>query len=106
MGMTFLANLSDLSASFPNTVITVCRSFLEKNRETVKRFVRAYSEAIYRFKADKERTMAVYAKRLKQQDPKIIETTHQYYAPKFSYPPQLRSQRSAQRSRLDQPTQS
>jgi len=89
MGMNFLANLSDLSASFPNTVITVRRSFLEKNRETVKRFVRAYSEAIYRFKVDKERTMAVYAKRLKQQDPKIVEATHQYYAPRFSYPPRF-----------------
>jgi NitT/TauT family transport system substrate-binding protein len=99
MGMSFLANLSDLGASFPNTVITVRRSFLEKNRETVKRFVRAYSEAIYRFKADKERTMAVYAKRLKQQDPKIIEATHQYYAPKFSYPP--RFDRSGVRNALD-----
>ena len=89
MGMNFLANLSDLSASFPNTVITVRRSFLEKNRETVKRFVRAYSEAIYRFKVDKEKTMAVYAKRLKQQDPKIVEATHQYYAPRFSYPPRF-----------------
>jgi NitT/TauT family transport system substrate-binding protein len=96
---TVVANLSDLSASFPNTVITVRRTFLEKNRETVKRFVRAYSEAIYRFKVDKEKSMAVYAKRLKQQDPKIVEATHQYYAPRFSYPP--RFDRSGVRNALD-----
>jgi ABC-type nitrate/sulfonate/bicarbonate transport system substrate-binding protein len=77
----------------------VRRSFLEKNRETVKRFVRAYSEAIYRFKVDKEKSMAVYAKRLKQQDPKIVEATHQYYAPRFSYPP--RFDRSGVRNALE-----
>jgi NitT/TauT family transport system substrate-binding protein len=89
MGMSFLGSLSDLRAFFPNTVITVRRPFLDKNRDTVKRFVRAYSDAIYRFKTDKEKSMAVYAKRLKQQDPKIIEDTYQYYAPKFSYPPRI-----------------
>jgi NitT/TauT family transport system substrate-binding protein len=89
MGMSFLANLSDLRGSFPMTVITVRRSFLEKNRDTVKRFVRAYSEAIHRFKTDKEQSMAVYAKRLKQQDRQIIEETYQYYAPRFSFPPRI-----------------
>jgi len=89
MGMNLLANLGDLSASFPNTVVTVRRSYLDKNRELVKRFVRAYSEAIYRFKTDKESGLSVYRKRLKQQDPKIVEATYQYYAPKFSYPPRV-----------------
>jgi NitT/TauT family transport system substrate-binding protein len=89
MGLTFLASLSDLSISFPNTVVTVRRSFLEKNRETAKRFVRAYSDAIHRFKTDKQSSMAVYARRLKQQDPRIIEETLQYYAPRFSYPPRV-----------------
>jgi ABC-type nitrate/sulfonate/bicarbonate transport system substrate-binding protein len=50
LGMNILAHLSDLKAAFPQTVITVRRWFLEKNRETVKRFARAYSEAIYQFK--------------------------------------------------------
>jgi NitT/TauT family transport system substrate-binding protein len=89
MGMNFLANLSDLRGSFPMTVITVRRSFLEKNRDTVKRFLRAYSEAIHRFKTDKEQSMGVYAKRLKQQDRQIIEETYQYYAPRFSFPPRI-----------------
>jgi NitT/TauT family transport system substrate-binding protein len=89
MGMNILAHLSDLKAAFPQTVITVRRSYLEKNRETAKRFVRAYSEAIYQFKNDKTKGMAVYAKRLKQQDSKIIEATYDYFAPKFSFPPRV-----------------
>ncbi|HTN72078.1 MAG TPA: ABC transporter substrate-binding protein [Methylomirabilota bacterium] len=89
MGMNILANLSDLKAAFPQTVMTVRRSYLEKNRETVKRFVRAYSEAIYEFKIDKAKGMAVYANRLKQQDAKVLDATYDYFAPKFSFPPRV-----------------
>jgi ABC-type nitrate/sulfonate/bicarbonate transport system substrate-binding protein len=87
--MNILAHLSHLKAAFPQTVITVRRSFLEKNRETVKRFVRAYSEAIYDFKTDKTKAIAVYAKRLKQQDSKVLDETYNYFAPKFSFPPRV-----------------
>ncbi len=89
MGMNILAHLSDLKAAFPQTVVTVRRPFLEKNRETVKRFVRAYSEAIHQFKTDKTKAVAVYAKRLKQQDSKLVGDTYDYFAPKFSFPPRL-----------------
>ncbi len=89
MGMSILANLSDLKASFPQTVITTRRSFLEKNRDTVKRFLRAYSEAIHTFKTDKTKGMAVYTKWLKQPDAKIIEATYDYFAPRFSFPPRI-----------------
>ena len=51
------------------TVITVRRAYLEKNRDSVKRFVRAYSEAIYQFKNNKEKALAVYAGRLKTAEP-------------------------------------
>jgi ABC-type nitrate/sulfonate/bicarbonate transport system substrate-binding protein len=89
LGMNILAHLSDLKTAFPQTVITVRRSFLEKNRETVKRFVRAYSEAIYQFKTDKAKAMTVYSNRLKQQDSLVIESTYDYFAPKFSFPPRV-----------------
>jgi ABC-type nitrate/sulfonate/bicarbonate transport system substrate-binding protein len=89
LGMNILAHLSDLKAAFPQTVITVRRSFLEKNRDVVKRFVRAYSEAIYEFKTDKAKGMAVYAHRLKQQDSQVLDATYDYFAPKFSFPPRV-----------------
>jgi NitT/TauT family transport system substrate-binding protein len=89
MGMNVLANLSDLKASFPQTVVTTRRSFLEKNRDTVKRYVRAYSEAIHIFKTDKARATAVYTKWLKQPDAKVIEATYDYFAPRFSFPPRI-----------------
>ena len=89
LGMNILAHLSDLKAAFPQTVIKVRRSYLEKNREAVKRFVRAYSEAIYEFKTDKAQAIRVYANRLKQQDAKVLDGTYDYFAPKFSLPPRV-----------------
>jgi ABC-type nitrate/sulfonate/bicarbonate transport system substrate-binding protein len=88
-GLNILANLSELSASFPQTLIMVRRSFLSSNRDTVKRFVRAYSEAIYEFKVDKEKAIKVYARHLKQTDQQILEETYNYYAPRFSFPPRI-----------------
>ena len=88
-GLNILANLSELSASFPQTLIMVRRSFLASNRDAVKRFVRAYSEAVHEFKADKSKAIKVYARHLKQKDQQILEETHDYYAPRFSFPPRI-----------------
>ena len=51
--------------------------------------MRAYSEAVYVFKSNKQKSMNVYAARLKQQDSKVIEQTYSYFAPKFSFPPRV-----------------
>ena len=89
MNLNVLGQLADLKASFPQSVIAVRRSFLEKNRDAVKKFMRAYSEAIYIFKSNKPRVLSVYSRRLKQQDVSVIEQTHSYFAPKFSFPPRV-----------------
>ena len=88
-GLRILANLGDLHASFPQTLIMVRRSFLLNKRETVKRFLRAYSEAIFEFKNNKEKAIKVYAHRLKQKDQTILEETLAFYGPKFSFPPRV-----------------
>jgi len=88
-GLRILANLSDLNASFPQTLIMVRRSFMTSKRDTVKRFVRAYSEGIYEFKTQKEKAIKVYADRLKQKDLNVLNETYSYYGQKFSFPPRI-----------------
>jgi NitT/TauT family transport system substrate-binding protein len=88
-GLKILANLGDLNESFPQTLIMVRRSFLANKRDTVKRFLRAYSEGIYEFKTNKEKAIKVYANRLKQKDRNILEETLAFYGPKFSFPPRV-----------------
>jgi NitT/TauT family transport system substrate-binding protein len=90
MGMHILSNLSDLkTAAFPINVIATRRSFLEKNRDVVKRFLHAYSEGIYQFTADKERALAITNQRLKQKNTALAEEAYQFYGPIFSFPPRV-----------------
>jgi ABC-type nitrate/sulfonate/bicarbonate transport system substrate-binding protein len=93
MGMTVLAHMRDMkTAAFPMNVIAVRRSFLEKNRDQVKRFQQAYAEATYQFLNSKEKASAVLSKRLQQKNPTAIEETYQYFATSFSFPTRVSQQ--------------
>jgi hypothetical protein len=48
--------------------------------------MKAYAEGTYQFMTDKEKALSVYRRRLKQNNPKALEETYQYFAPKFSFP--------------------
>jgi hypothetical protein len=61
--------------------------------------MQAYAEGTYQFIADKEKAISVYKKRLKQSNPKALEETYQYFAPKFSYP--TRVSQNGMRNTLD-----
>jgi NitT/TauT family transport system substrate-binding protein len=90
MGMNVLSDFTELkSADYPITAVAVRRAFLEQKRDTVKRFMRAYAEGTYQFMTDKEKASSVYKRRLKQNNPKALEETYQYFAPKFSFPPRV-----------------
>jgi len=72
--------------------MVVRRSFLEKNRDAVKRFQQAYAEGTYQFMHNKDKGLAVLAKRLQQKNPKAVEETYQYYAASFSFPTRVSQQ--------------
>ena len=90
MGLHTLAHMTDLkAAAFPMNVIATRRSFLEKNRDVVKRFLQAYSEATYQFMTNKQKALAIYDQRLKQKDASVVEETYKYFAANFSFPPRV-----------------
>jgi ABC-type nitrate/sulfonate/bicarbonate transport system substrate-binding protein len=99
-GLTILANLGDLRASFPQTLIMLRRSFLANKRETVKRFLRAYSEAIYEFKTNKERIKFMLTALSKDQT--ILDETLAFYGQIF-LSAASRSRRDQQRARTCAP---
>lgn len=87
MGMNEMSNLNELkSGDYPMVAVGVRRPFLKQNRDVVKRFLQAYAEATYAFIHSKEKAIAIYQKRLKQDNPKALEETYQYFASKFSFP--------------------
>jgi NitT/TauT family transport system substrate-binding protein len=87
MGLNELGNLNDFkTADYPMSAVAVRRSFMAQNRGIVKRFLMAYAEATYQFMNQQEKGIAVLKHRLKQDNPKALEETYKYFAPKFSFP--------------------
>src|SRR4030095_6404725 len=81
MGMPTLAHMTELKAAyFPMNAIATRRSFLEKNRDVIKRFLQAYAEGIHQFMTSKEKGVALLTQRMKQKNPAIVEETYQYFA--------------------------
>src|SRR5437899_11327899 len=91
MGLHALAHMNDLkAAAFPMNVIATRLSFLEKNRDVVKRFLQAYAEAIYQFMTNKNKALPIYNQWMKQKNPAVIvEETYEYFAAIFSFPPRV-----------------
>src|ERR1044071_4487032 len=93
MGMTVLGHMRDMkTAVFPMNAMVVRRSFLQQNRDVVKRFQQAYAEATYQLLNNKDKAMAVLTKWLQQKNPKAIEETYQYVASSFAFPTRISPQ--------------
>ena len=93
MGMNVLAHMRDMkTAAFPMNAMVVRRSFLQQNRDLVKRFQQAYAEATYQLLNHKEKATAVLTKWLQQKNPKAIDETYQYIATSFSFPTHIAPQ--------------
>jgi NitT/TauT family transport system substrate-binding protein len=88
-GYRVLADMGDMSANFPQSTLNVKGSSLRDHRDRVKRFVRAYAEAIQRIKTDRESTIKIFAKRMRVEDMETLRSTYDYFAPRFSFPPRV-----------------
>jgi NitT/TauT family transport system substrate-binding protein len=88
-GYRVLADMGDMSSNFTQSSLYVKGSSLKENRDRVKRFLRAYSEAIHTIKTDRDRTMKIFANRMRVDDPETVRSTYEYFAPRFSFPPRV-----------------
>jgi len=88
-GYRVLADMGEMSANFTQSSLYVKGSALKEQRDRVKRFLRAYAESIHVIKTDRERTMKVFAHRMRVDDPETVKSTYEYFAPRFSLPPRV-----------------
>ena len=87
LGMHELVKMSDVKgSSFPMNVMVARRSFVEKNRDAVKRLQQAYAEGVYQFVNSREKGISVLTKRLRFKNPKGVEETYNYFAKSFAFP--------------------
>ena len=88
-GMSVLASIAEIVKEFPDRTIVMERSYLHKERDNAKRFMRALSEAAYRLETEpeiREKVIAILVKRLRVER-KVAEEGYNDYHNVFSFPP-------------------
>jgi NitT/TauT family transport system substrate-binding protein len=88
-GYRVLADMGEMRANFSQSTVYVRRGYLRENRDIVKRFLKAYSEAVHVIKTDRDRTIKIFSRRMRLDDAEILRETYDYYAPRFSSPPRV-----------------
>ena len=71
-----LVNAADLDIPYPMSIIGVTQSFLQANRETLDRLLRAYVEGVAMMVHDKDRAVKILAQYLRRSDPAFLEETY------------------------------
>jgi NitT/TauT family transport system substrate-binding protein len=88
-GFAMLANFAKAGVDYPTTSLVSTRSTISKDRETVKRFLMSYSEAVDRLFRDKELAMKVIGKWTRTQDRETLESSYEYATNFIERPPRL-----------------
>jgi ABC-type nitrate/sulfonate/bicarbonate transport system substrate-binding protein len=69
---------------FPNTALSMTRSYLKSNRDVAIRFLRAFGEGQYRLRNDKEFSMKALSKYTKTTDPEVLAELYQIYGVRYT----------------------
>ena len=88
MGLRVLADLSQIDAEYPQGVLYVTSSLIEKRPDLIRNFMKAYVEAIREFKNNKPAAYAVIEKNSGLKDKAEIEEYHAVLTKNFllNYP--------------------
>jgi len=87
LGLNVLLDLVEIGFQYDYGSIATTRSFIQGNREAVRKFVQAYVEGVHFLKTRKEESKKILARHLRENDPAILEETYTYYAEKTSASP-------------------
>lgn len=87
LSLKTLMDFSGESEPFPQSGLVVRKEFLRSNRESVKRTLMAYAEAIHTIKVDPEKSLPIMKKYMRIHDDQITKRSYDYYSKLFSQPP-------------------
>jgi NitT/TauT family transport system substrate-binding protein len=86
-GFKELSYLPQLGISFQHTCLATTRRYLDKNRASALRVLRAYAAAIDRIKTDKPYAKKVLSKYMQTTDAEVLEYSYNASNPVFKTPP-------------------
>lgn len=78
-GFRELADLSQMGLNFPTSSICTTRSFIRRNENTVRKFVRAYAEGIHFAKTQRAFTVEVMKRYLRNEDTAFVNRLYDLY---------------------------
>ena len=90
LGYPTVVDMVALQIPFPQNGIYTSTKLIRENPDFVRRYLRAYVEAIYYFKTHKEETLRIMRKYSRLEDRKILEEAwdwHTKFMPEAPYPP-------------------
>jgi len=76
-------------AEYPNSSLVTTRSRIERNRDEVRRFSRAWTEAIAFIKQRPGEAQTILRKYVRVDDAEILKSTYQFYAEKLPRSPRV-----------------
>ncbi len=106
LGFPVLLDLISLKIPFPQRGIYTTGKTIKEQPDLVRRYVRAYVEAIHYFKTRKEETMQIMRKYSRVEDRGVLEHTQSWFTenmPDYPYPPMEGYQVVAQEMASTQP---
>ena len=90
LGFSVLLDLISLRIPFPQRGIYTTGKTIKEQPDTVRRYMRAYVEAIHYFKTRKEETIKILSKYSRVEDRNVLEHTWSWFTqniPDSPYPP-------------------
>jgi NitT/TauT family transport system substrate-binding protein len=88
VGARVIMNMGKAGVYFPHDAFMARRSFINANEDLMRRFLKAYSEGVYRLFTDRELSRRAISKYARASDARTIDAVHQYaldYVDKIPY---------------------
>lgn len=90
LGYPTVVDMVTLQIPFPQNGIYTSTKLIRENPDLVRRYMRAYTEAIYFYKRNKEETQRIMRKYSRVEDRRILDEAWEWHAkfmPDYPYPP-------------------
>jgi ABC-type nitrate/sulfonate/bicarbonate transport system substrate-binding protein len=90
LGYPMVVDMATLKIPFPHNGVYAATKLIRENPDLVRRYIRAYTEAIHYFKTHKEESIKIMKKYSRLDDPKVLEEAWDWHArffPEAPYPP-------------------
>lgn len=92
LGLRSIYDFSTAGLDYQHDGIIVMEAFLKKHPDVMPRFLKAIMEGTHRFKTDRAFGIGVFARHLRTSDNGLLQSTYDYYAPKFDIVPYTSAQ--------------